>query len=220
MSSLCHQSPLKKSHTRQRRRKLPRGYVIKTPPKMKTPPTFAGRLQELLGKFQQQEDSRLSIGELESIASQIALEYISSTPSKLTKTNISCPLVCLFCEHFISEPLTLYCGHTVCESCIVKNDVTSPNHCPRCSKDIQEQTLPAVERAREMGYSKSHSLKQILERSEPLKVQYANRALCRQAESEYGKENYHKAVDIYSAILDKCKNTTTTLHFFCKPVLI
>ena len=58
-----------------------------------------------------------------------------------------------------------------------------------------------------MAYSKNHFLKQIFERSETLKVQYANSVLYRQAEAEYGKENFQKALDIYSTILAKCKST-------------
>lgn len=147
--------------------------------------------------------SSYTVIELEPICQQIAMEQISSSSS--TRSNITCPLICLFCEDLIYEPITLYCGHTYCEQC-VKDDEFSSVHCRRCSIDIQEQIQSPIVYARENFFSKNHFLQEIFERIETLKFKCENILLCHQAQNYYANEDYQKAIDVYSNILEKCNN--------------
>jgi hypothetical protein len=53
-------------------------------------------------------------------------------------------------------------------------------------------------------------IKQIIERSEQLQIYRENYSLCRQAELEYGKENYSAAIEYYSSILRNRKSHITS----------
>ena len=117
-----------------------------------------------------------------------------------------CPLICLFCEDLIYEPITLYCGHTYCEQCIKDTEYFSSSiGCQRCSTDVQEQASSPISDAREKFYSKNHFLKQILERIDTIQFKLENILLCQKAQNEYENKNYQQAIDIYSIILEKCK---------------
>ncbi|CAF0977745.1 unnamed protein product [Rotaria sp. Silwood1] len=166
---------------------------------------------QLLLNLQQPRRHFLSytITELESICQQIAIQKMSSTISLIT----TCPLVCLFCENLIYEPITLYCGHTYCEQCIKDKELASLSiNCLRCSKDIQGQIQSPIVHAREKLYSKNHFLKQIIERIEKLKFKCDNILLCYKAQNEYENKNYQQAIDIYSHILDQYDDDHMALY--------
>ena len=202
MSSVYQHQPLKRTHNRPRRRKPINHCVTKASTKFKQPPSLVTRLRQVLVDLRQQPASLCSLTDLELICQQLALSQMSTVPD----TVVSCPLICLFCENLIYEPVTLYCGHTFCEGCINGDEASSSVSCPRCSKDIQGQIQSPVMHAREQAYSKNHFLKQILERSETLQFKCENASLCHQAQNELAGKNYQKALDIYSTILDNCKN--------------
>jgi hypothetical protein len=193
-----HQS-VRKSQIRYHSRKLSKKHTKKV-----KQASFIIRFRQILSDLQRSitRFSAYTIAELEPICQKIAIQQMSST-----KTSIAyCPLICLFCENLIYEPLTLYCGHTYCEHCIKNEEYSSLLiNCPRCSKDLQGQIQPSVLYARNKMYSKNHFLKQIIERSETFKFKRENILLCNQGQNEYLKKNYQQAFDIYSNILDKCK---------------
>jgi tetratricopeptide (TPR) repeat protein len=146
--------------------------------------------------------SSYTIIELEPICQQLAIQQMSTSPSSVT----TCPWICLFCENFIYEPLTFYCGHTYCEQCIIDDEYSSfLINCPRCPKDVQGQIPSSVGYAREKHFQKNHFLKQLLDRTESLKLKRENILLCHQAQQQYTNRNYQEAIDIYSSILEKCK---------------
>ena len=202
MSSVYQQQPLKRTHNRTRRRKATNHCVTKPASKLKQPPSLIARLRQVLFDLRQQPDLLYSFTDLELICQQVALSQMSTVPDAV----VSCPFICLFCENLIYEPVTLYCGHTFCETCISGDEPSSSVNCPRCSRDIQGQIQSPVAYAREQGYTKNHFLKQILERSETLQFKCENASLCYQAQNELADKNYQKALDIYSTILDNCKN--------------
>jgi hypothetical protein len=208
MSFISNHKLFKKSHSRYRKRKVRQNHIKKS---------------SLLIDLQLPGTHFLSytITELESICQQIAVEkMLSSSSSTTTRLVTTCPLICLFCENLIYEPITLYCGHTYCEQCIKDEEFSlSSVNCPRCSTDIQGQIQSSVIYAREKNFSKNHLIKQILERSETLKYKRENILLCRQAQNQYANKNYQQAIDIYSNIIEKCKhnysyNSYYLLFFF------
>jgi len=206
MCSTRNHQLLKKTSFGSRRRKLRQHCTHKSSSKVKKS-SLITRFHQLLLDLQQPDARFLSytITELEPICQQIAIQQMATSSSTLIT---SCPWICLFCENLIYEPLTLYCGHTYCEKCIKDEEVSSPSssmNCPRCPKDIQEQITSSIVYARENTYSKNHSLKEIIERSERFKLKYENILLCHKAQNEYKNKNYQQAIDIYSNIIDKCK---------------
>jgi len=202
MSSTYNQQLFKKSQSRHRKRKLGRNYTRKFLSKIKQTPLSSHFHQLLLDlKTPSKRFLSYTITELESICQQIAMQQMSSSTRPIT----SCPLICLFCENLIYEPMTLYCGHTYCEKCIKDEELSSSPNCPRCSTDVQGQIQSPIVYAREQIFSKNHFLKQMIERSETLKYKCENILLCHQAQNEYANKNYQQAIDIYSNIIEKCK---------------
>ncbi|CAF1478208.1 unnamed protein product [Rotaria magnacalcarata] len=133
--------------------------------------------------------------------------------SSVMQSITTCPLICLFCENLIYEPITLYCGHTYCEQCVKADEFSSISiNCLRCSKDIQDQIQSPIVNAREKNYSKNHFVKQLIERTASLRVKRENILLCHQAQNEYKKNNYEKAIDIYSKILNEYDDDHIALY--------
>ena len=141
--------------------------------------------------------SSYNVKELEPICQQLARQQISSTEC--------CLLICRFCQNLIYEPITLYCGHTFCYQCIKDDHLVSIVNCPRCPQDIQGQIQSSIVHAREKSYEKNRFLKQLLEHSDKLKNKREIILLCHKGQEEYYRENYQKAIDIYSQIIDQCK---------------
>ncbi|CAF4043196.1 unnamed protein product, partial [Rotaria sp. Silwood2] len=200
----------KKSQIRHHRRRLKQNYRKKFSSKVEQSSSSIHSHQFLLDL--QRPGTRFlsyTITELEPICQQIAIQQMSSTQSLIT----TCPLICLFCENLIYEPITLYCGHTYCEQCIKDKELDSLSiNCLRCSKDIQGQIQSPILHAREKIYSKNHFLKQIIERIEKLKFKCENILLCHEAQNEYEKKNYQQAIDIYSNILDQYNDDHIALY--------
>ena len=167
-------------------------------------PSLVIRFRQLLLDLERSRTrfSSYTINDLIPICQRIAIQQMSSATTLVT----SCPLICIFCENLIYEPITLYCGHTYCEQCIRDEEVSSSLiNCPRCSNDIQGQMQSPIVYAREKIYSKNHFLKQIIDRLETLKFKRENILLCHQARNDYANKNYQQAINIYSSILEKCK---------------
>ncbi|CAF1174709.1 unnamed protein product [Adineta steineri] len=200
MFSIHKNQSLKKSSFRYRKRQLKQNHSNKKSSVKNKQSSFIERFYQILSDLQKPDTRFLSytIIELEPICQQIAIQQMSSSSILIT----SCPWICLFCENFIYEPITLYCGHTYCEQCI-KDDKFSSINCPRCPKDIQEQIKSSIIYARENNSSKNHFLKQIIERSTTFKLKCENILLCHKAQNEYMKKNYQQAIDIYSDIIEK-----------------
>lgn len=135
---------------------------------------------------------------------QIATECKNS----MKKALICCPLICVLCEHFIIEPITLFCGHTLCESCILNEEFHPSNHCPHCLKNssTQGENFSSVNYARQNSFSKNCFLLQLFERSEKLRSIRQTSYLCRQAHTEYVKQNYHRTIELYSTALEIHEN--------------
>ena len=190
---------LNKSQFRQRKRRLGRKHPKNPLVKVKHS-SLINHSGQLLFNLQTQTRhlSSYTIAELETICQQMAIQHMSSS----IRSNTICPWICLFCDDFISEPLTLYCGHTYCEQCIKDEEWSSTAmHCPRCSKDTQGQILSSIKHARDNQFSKNHFLKQIFERSETLKSKREFISRCHQAQNHHRNEEYQQAIDIYSDIL-------------------
>ncbi|CAF1064025.1 unnamed protein product [Rotaria sordida] len=201
LSNHNYQQLFKKSHYRYHRRKLKQNHRKNFLSKIKQSSSII-HLHQFLLNLQQSGTRFLSytITELEPICQQIAIQQMSSTISLIT----TCPLICLFCENLIYEPITLYCGHTYCEQCIKDKELSLLSiNCLRCSKDIQGQIQSPIVHAREKFYSKNHFLKQIIERIDKLKFKCENILLCHRAQNEYENNNYQQAIDIYSNILEQ-----------------
>lgn len=146
--------------------------------------------------------SLYTIVELEPICQQIAIQQMATTNS-ITEY---CPLICIFCQDLVYEPMTLYCGHTFCEQCIENPQFSSSNNCPRCPDDIQGQIQSPIEHAREKSYKKNRFLKELFEHSQTLKAKCELNRLCNQGRTEYSNGNYEKAIEIFTQILDQRKN--------------
>ncbi|CAF3259069.1 unnamed protein product [Rotaria socialis] len=209
LSNNCHQQN-KKSQVRRHERALKKNYRKKFTPKVKQSSIINLSHQFLLDL--QRPDAPFfsyTITELEPICQQIAIEQMSSVMQSIT----TCPLICLFCENLIYEPITLYCGHTYCEQCIKVDEFSSISiNCLRCSKDIQGQIQSPIVNAREKNYSKNHFVKQLIERTASLKFKRDNILLCHQAQNEYKNNNYEKAIDIYSKILNEYDDDHIALY--------
>ena len=200
MSINYNQQLFKKS----RKRKIGRKYTKKSLLSLQHS-SFIKHYQQILVDLQKPGTrfSSYTILELEPICQQLAIQQMSTSSSSIT----TCPWICLFCENFIYEPLTFYCGHTYCEQCINDDEYSSfLINCPRCPKDIQEQIPSSVGYAREKHFQKNHFLKELFDRTESLKIKRENILLCHQAQNQYTKKNYQKAIDIYSNILEKCND--------------
>lgn len=211
MSSLCHHPTLKKSNNRQQRRQRTKknsvkNYIIDCRSTMKSN-SFIERFRSLLFKMHQQNEPHLNLDDLESFYRETDIGL-----SLNKKMAISCPMICLFCEHFIYEPLTLYCGHTFCENCILKSEFRSIKKCPRCTKDVQGHIPSSIDYARSKSFNKNHFLNEIFDRSQTLKYIRQNSSLCCQAEAEFEKENYQRALEIFSMILENCKSKNECHH--------
>ncbi|CAF3760367.1 unnamed protein product [Rotaria magnacalcarata] len=141
-----------------------------------------------------------SILELEPICHQLAIQQMSSA----TSVAEYCPLACVFCQSFIYEPITLYCGHTYCDQCM--KDESSTIDCPRCPHDIQGQIQSPIVHAHENSYEKNCFLLHIFERSEQLRKPCQTILLCRKGQNEYAQGNFQKAIDIYSQIINEYDN--------------
>jgi len=136
---------------------------------------------------------------MEPICQRIASECKAS----MKKSSICCPLTCLLCEHFIIEPLTLFCGHTFCENCILYEEFYPTNNCPHCLKNsTQGQNLSPVDYARRNPTSKNLFLQQLFERPEKLRSMNQNSSICRQAQNEFSKQNYQRTIELYSLALE------------------
>jgi len=182
-SSYNHQSQYQ-----HRRRKLRQNHRKKTSLNLKQP-LLIHRFRQILFDLKRSSSRFLSytISELEPICQQIAIQQMSS--SSTATINTFCPLICIFCENLIYEPITLYCGHTYCEQCLKDEEFLSTSiDCPRCSKDIQGQIQSPILYAKEKNFSKNHFLKQIFDHSETLKFKCKNILLCHQAQNEYTKK--------------------------------
>ncbi|CAF3379848.1 unnamed protein product [Rotaria socialis] len=138
-----------------------------------------------------------SILELEPICHQLAIQQMSSA----TSVTEYCPLACVFCQSFIYEPITLYCGHTFCDQCM--KDESSAIDCPRCPQDIQGQIQSPIVHARENSYEKNRFLLHIFEQSEQLRKHCQTILLRRKGQNEYAQGNFQKAIDTYSQIIDE-----------------
>lgn len=194
---------LNKSQFRQRRRRFVRKHSKNPLVKVKQS-LFINQSHEILYNLQTQVDhfSSYTISERETICQQMAIQHMSLSH----QSPIPCPWMCVFCEDFIYEPVTLYCGHTYCDRCI-RDEQWSPSgvHCPRCSRDIQGQIQSPISHARENHFSKNHFLKQIFERSETLKSKRETIARCHHAHNHHENQDYQQAIDIYSKILETGK---------------
>ncbi|CAF3735551.1 unnamed protein product [Rotaria socialis] len=138
-----------------------------------------------------------SILELEPICHQLAIQQMPSA----TSVTEYCPLACVFCQSFIYEPITLYCGHTYCDQCM--KDESSAIDCPRCPQDIQGQIQSPIVHARENSYEKNRFLLHIFEQSEQLRKHCQTILLRRKGQNEYAQGNFQKAIDTYSQIIDE-----------------
>jgi hypothetical protein len=197
--------PVRKTRTRRLRRQQ-RPHRSKKSSKVghqATSSSIINRFHEILTDLQRPGTRFLSytVTELEPICQQIALQQMSST----TSDTVCCPLMCIFCQDLIYEPIILYCGHAFCDQCIKDEQLSSTINCPRCPVDNQGEVQSSVVHAREKSYSKNHLLKEIFGRSETLKTKCESILLCHQGQLEYSKENYQKAIEIYSKIIEKCK---------------
>jgi hypothetical protein len=203
MASNYNHQLFKKSQYRYRKRRLDKSRKKKSSLKVQQSLSIKNFHQILLDLQKPSAPfSSYTITELEPICHQLAIQNMSSSTDLIT----TCPWICLFCENLIYEPITLFCGHTYCEQCIKDEEFSaSVINCPRCSTDIQGQIQSSIIYAREKSFSKNHFLKQILDRSETLKYKCENISLCHQAQNEYSNKNYQQAIDIYSNILEKCK---------------
>ena len=154
--------------------------------------------------------SSYTVKEFEPICQQLAIQQMSPT----TSNSQCCPLICIFCQNLIYEPITLYCGHTFCNQCIKDESLSSTVNCPRCPQDIQGQIQSSVVHGREQSYKKNRFLKELLERPEELKIKRETILLCHKGQIEYYHGNYQKAIDIYSQIIDQCKRRIRFLFLF------
>lgn len=113
----------------------------------------------------------------------------------------TCPWVCLFCENFLFEPVTLYCGHTFCIECIEDEEL-----CPHCSKEHEGQMQSSIVYARQEHFSKNRFLQNLLERIPSLNSKYETRHQCLQAKNFFRNQNYQQALEIYSNLIEKCND--------------
>lgn len=143
-----------------------------------------------------------TIEELEPICLELTIQQMSSIPKPPPSSEV-CPLVCLFCQHLIHEPLTLCCGHTFCEQCIKDEQISGKMNCPRCPEEIQGQIQSTIVQAREYPFNRNHFLKQSFERSELLSDKHQLNILYHKGKSEYSNGNFDQAIEIYSSVLDQ-----------------
>ncbi|CAF3835159.1 unnamed protein product, partial [Adineta steineri] len=212
MFSEHHSSVLRKTRSRRRRSKRNQHQSIKSDHRTRINSPAVDRFHEILTDLKRPGSrfASYTINELEPICQQIAIQEMSSST---TTINIgSCPLVCIFCQHFIHEPITLYCGHTFCDQCINDEQLSSTINCPRCPHDIQGQVQSPIVHAREKSYRKNLFLHQLFDRSETLQTICENITSCRKGKKEYSKGNYQQAINIYSQILDKNNHDHLALY--------
>ena len=201
MSSLCHHLPFKKSQFRQqRRKKLTRHYITTTSSTLIS--CFRRYFRQMHLTKNDSSPLYITAAAMEPICQRIASECKAS----MKKSSICCPLTCLLCEHFIIEPLTLFCGHTFCENCILYEEFYPTNNCPHCLKNsTQGQNLSPVDYARRNPTSKNLFLQQLFERPEKLRSMNQNSSICRQAQNEFSKQNYQRTIELYSLALENCE---------------
>lgn len=148
-----------------------------------------------------------TITELEPICQQLALQQMSST----VLVTEYCPFLCTFCQSFIYEPITLYCGHTFCDQCIKHDQSLSTINCPRCPDNIQGQIHSPILQAREQSYCKNRFLTELFEQSETFKTTCEMALLCHKGQIEDSNGNHEKAIEIYSQLIDQGK----IVYLFC-----
>jgi tetratricopeptide (TPR) repeat protein len=206
-------SKLRKTRSRRRKAKSRHNQLPKstktdrqTTQKTSLVSRFHGILNDL--KRPGSRFSSYTIDELEPICQQIAIQVMSST----TPITDCCPFVCIFCQNFIYEPITLYCGHTFCNQCIQNEESTSSTNCPRCPENIQGQIQSSIVHARDRSYKKNRFLTELFENSETLKIKCQMISLCHQGQKEYSNGDYQKAIEIYSQIIDQSKRR---IFLFC-----
>ncbi|CAF4958473.1 unnamed protein product, partial [Rotaria sp. Silwood1] len=207
MFPVYNHSTLRKTRSRRQKLRLRRHHSIqsaKPRQQITKNSSLTTRFHEILNDLRRSWSrfSSYTITELEPICQQIALQQMSST----TSTTEFCPLICIFCQNLIYEPITLYCGHTYCNQCINNEQLSSTINCPRCPHDIQGQIQSSIVYAREQSYKKNRFLKELFERSEKLKIKCETILLCQKGQMEYSQGNYQQAIDIYSQILDQYNN--------------
>ncbi|CAF0962180.1 unnamed protein product [Adineta ricciae] len=136
--------------------------------------------------------------------------------STVSSSSEFCPLTCTFCQHVIYDPITLYCGHTFCDRCLQDEQFSSAINCPRCPHDLQGQVQSSILYAREQSYKKNRFLQQLFDRSESFKSKYDLIRLCYKGQIEYSNDNYQKAIDIYTHIIDECNDHHLALYYRAK----
>ncbi|UJR28094.1 hypothetical protein I4U23_009349 [Adineta vaga] len=159
--------------------------------------------------------SSYTITELEPICQQIAIQQMSVTP-RISSNTEHCPLICLFCQNLIYDPITFYCGHTFCDHCIQNEEFSMTTNCPRCPDNIQEQVKSSIVYAREKSFKKNRFLQQLFDRSETFKAKYDMIRSCYKGQTEFSNDNYQKAIDIYTHIIDQCNNDHLALYHRAK----
>ena len=196
---------LKKTRSRNIQRKLKKSNK-KTLQNHSKPSSFIERFEKSLIDLQRSGPliHSYTIEQLEPICQQLAIQQMSSTTKKSIPNEI-CPLICLFCQNLIHEPLTLHCGHTYCEQCVKDEQISAKMSCPRCPEDIEGQIQSSVVYARELPFARNHFLKQIFERSELLRDKYQSNLLYHKGKQEFQNGNFHTANEIFSKILEKGK---------------
>ncbi|CAF0857936.1 unnamed protein product [Rotaria sordida] len=200
-------STIRKIRSRRQKSKLRQHHSIqstKLNQQIKINSSLINRFYDILNnlKISWSHFSTYTITELEPICQQIAIQQMSST----TSITEFCPLICIFCQNLIYEPITLYCGHTYCNQCIKDEQLSSNINCPRCPHDIQGQIQSSIIHAREQSYKKNRLLKELFEHSEKLKIKCETILLCQKGQIEYSHGNYQQAIDIYSQIIDQYDN--------------
>jgi tetratricopeptide (TPR) repeat protein len=203
MFPVHNHSTLRKTRSRRQKTKSTRHHSTQVQHRMTINSSIINRFHEILTDLKRPGSrfSSYTIVELEPICQQIAIQQMSST----TSVAECCPLICIFCQNLIYEPVTLHCGHTYCDQCIRDDQLSSTINCPRCPDDIQGQIQSSVVYAREKSYKKNRFLKELFEHSETLKIKCEAILTCRQGQMEYSKGNYQQAIDIYSKIIEDCK---------------